>query len=301
MKTIAILGGSGMLGSMLIDFFSHQKEYTVIGALRDDAYKEIIEKKYPHIQWVHISTDYKNKTSDLDAIPNCDWIINAIGITKPLVKDDDPEQIERAIWVNAIFPKYIGEFAQTRGARVLQIATDCVYSGIKGQYVESDAHDSLDVYGKTKSLGECYLANVKHLRCSIIGPEKRNYKFLLTWFLSQSRGATVNGFSNHVWNGITTLHFAKICHGIISHDIELPHLHHVVPINDITKDELLKLFSHYYNREDININTIEAPLIIDRTLRTANTVLNKDIWNSAGYLHPPTIEQMIQELSNVRI
>ena len=65
------------------------------------------------------------------------------------------------------------------GARVLQIATDCVYSGAQGAYVETDLHDALDVYGKTKSLGECQEPNVYHLRCSIIGPEPKDFKFLI--------------------------------------------------------------------------------------------------------------------------
>jgi dTDP-4-dehydrorhamnose reductase len=183
------------------------------------------------------------------------------------------------------------------GAKVLQIATDCVYSGHKGRYSESDHHDALDVYGKTKSLGECHLPSINHLRCSIIGPETKDHKFLVDWFLGQPQGAAVKGFSNHQWNGVTTLHFAKICRGIIREDLELPHLQHVIPGDIATKAEMLRAFGRYFNRPDIKIEVVEAATTIDRTLQTENRGLNQAIWAAAGYEQPPTVEEMIRELS----
>src|SRR5436190_133310 len=83
--------------------------------------------------------------------------------------DVRPSEVERAVDVNARLPHLLGELARGADARILQIATDCVYSGSRGEYVESDPHDALDVYGKTKSLGESFQETVHHLRCSIIG------------------------------------------------------------------------------------------------------------------------------------
>jgi len=96
-------------------------------------------------------------------------------------------------------------------AKVLQIATDCVYSGKTGNYDEAAKHDALDVYGKTKSLGEVNARHVLNIRCSIIGPELKGRLSLLEWFLSQPTGARVNGYAHHQWNGITTLQFAELC------------------------------------------------------------------------------------------
>jgi len=224
------------------------------------------------------------------------WIINAIGITKPLVRDDNPEQIETAISVNSLLPHALGRRAASVGARVLQIATDCVYSGSKGMYRESDTHDALDVYGKTKSLGESFQPNVHHLRCSIIGPEPKDFKFLLEWFLRQPRTGQVNGFTNHRWNGVTTLHFAKACLGIISRGISLTHLQHVVPNDPLPKSEMLKVFASVYGREDIRVQDVEAKSVIDRTLATDCEERNRALWQAAGYDHPPTVKQMIEEL-----
>ena len=179
---------------------------------------------------------------------------------------------------------------------MLQIATDCVYSGAKGAYTESDLHDALDVYGKTKSLGETYLPSVSHLRCSIIGPEPKDFKFLIEWFRRQPNGAQVNGFTNHLWNGVTTLHFARVCEGVICKNIALPHLQHLVPAESETKSEMLRDFAEAYARPDIIIRDVEAKTVIDRTLSTSNIELNDALWRAAGYDQPPTVRQMIHEL-----
>jgi hypothetical protein len=74
-------------------------------------------------------------------------------------------------------------------------------------------------------------------------------------------------------------------------------LQHIVPGNLITKANLLKCFAREFDREDITVNEVEAPKIIDRTVSTNNDELNKKIWNAAGYQTPPTIEEMVAELA----
>lgn len=298
MQTITILGASGMLGGMLVEYFSTRQEYLVIATVRDATYARNAAARLPNVQWISAGADHENCSVDLESIPPSAWIINAIGITKPLIKDNDPAQVQRAIWVNGMLPHLLGKFAEKRGARVLQIATDCVYSGEKGGYVESDAHDPRDVYGRTKSLGECYLPNVHHLRCSIIGPEFKERRFLIEWFRSQASGSTVRGFRNHQWNGVTTLHFARSCHGVIQSGIALPHLQHIIPGDVVSKAEMLQAFASEYRRPDIHIDVVDAADRIDRTLQTQNPDLNRAIWQAAGYEQPPGVVQMIHELSN---
>lgn len=210
-----------------------------------------------------------------------DWYINAIGVIKPYC-----DVVERVIRVNSLFPYFLP-------SNTIQIATDCVYSGKKGNYVETDEHDATDVYGKTKSLGEA--PHIKNLRCSIIGPEVKNHISLLDWFLTQEKA---NGFTNHLWNGITTYHFAKICQGVIEEGIELPQLQHIVPADVVTKAELLRIIAKAYGK-DIPVTDVEAPEAVDRTLSTNNPDLNLKLWKAAGYDNPPTIAEMVEELSKL--
>jgi dTDP-4-dehydrorhamnose reductase len=253
MKTL-ILGNTGMLGSMLTKTWEGSFNSTN---------REQFDAESP----------------DLTKLDGYDWVINCIGVIKPYCND-----VERAIRINSLFPYQLP-------TNTIQIATDCVYSGVIGEYIEYDRHDAADVYGQTKSLGEA--PQIHHLRCSIIGPELGSRVSLLSWFLSQKEA---NGFTNHVWNGITTYHFSKICQGIIRENIDLPHMQHIVPADSVTKYGLLQIIAEEFG-QDITILPVEAEESINRTLSTINPELNKRIWKAAGYDSPPTIPQMIQELA----
>ncbi len=294
---VAILGSTGMLGAMTLESFARSGEFDLIATYRDAKEAAPFIKKYSSVNFRELDAETAGQAEIAKAIDGAAWVVNAIGVIKPYIHDDNAQEVERATLINALFPHSLGKAAAKKSAKVLQIATDCVYSGIKGSYTEEDLHDALDVYGKTKSLGEAYLGNMYHLRCSIIGPELKAHLSLMDWFLSQPKGASLNGFTNHQWNGVTTLHFARICQGIIKQDIELSHIQHVIPGNRIHKANLLKSFAKEFGRADIVINSVEAPKIIDRTLATNNEEINNQIWQAAGYDTPPTIEQMVAEVA----
>ena len=286
---ILVLGGEGMLGSMVADYLSRDPRFEVTATARGESSTPPLAG----LHWLEFDANDQNAAERLGA---WDWVINCIGIIKPLIRDDNAAEVERATTINALFPHRLARWAEGKN-RVLQIATDCVYSGSKGRYVESDVHDPLDVYGKTKSLGEVYAPHVHHLRCSIIGPEAKAPKSLLEWFLGQSSNAEVNGFTNHRWNGVSTLHFAKLCAGIIKENVALPHAVHVIPEGDLTKCEMLEEFARCFNRADIRINPTQAGVVIDRTLATNDEELNRRLWQAAGYASAPSVPRMIEELS----
>jgi dTDP-4-dehydrorhamnose reductase len=287
-----------MLGSMITDVLAADDTVQVTAAVRSPAYAREAARRLPTVEWPTFTiTDAAETTAQLRALGPADWVINAIGLTKPYTHDDNPAEVERATIGNAMFPHWMARTAQEYGGRVLQIATDCVYSGAAGHYREAAPHDALDVYGKTKSLGEAYWPNIHHLRCSIIGPEPKAHVFLLAWFLGQKAGAQLNGFTNHRWNGVTTLHFAALCRGIVRQNIALPHLQHVIPTDFVSKYQLLQAFALAYGREDMVINPVEAGVTVDRTLDTQDPALNQTLWAAAGYPQPPTVPEMVAELA----
>lgn len=293
-----ILGAAGMLGSITLDSFTKCGDFEVRATLRDEKSILSLKKLYPGVEFSVLDAETSSEADIKKIINGSNWIVNAIGIIKPYIHDDNAKEVERALKVNSLFPHLLAKAAAGTGTRVIQIATDCVYSGQKGSYIESDTHDALDVYGKTKSIGEAYFDNMLHVRCSIIGPELKSHLSLMDWFLGQDKASELNGFSNHQWNGVTTLHFAKIAQGIIKSNLKISHVQHIVPGNLITKANLLKSFAKNFNREDIKINVVEAPTVVDRTLDTENKEANKKIWKAAGYNEAPTIEQMVTELAD---
>jgi dTDP-4-dehydrorhamnose reductase len=294
MKRVIVLGGSGMLGSMVADVLSGDPGLAVTATVRPGGGVALCQQALPGVRWVGFEA---GEEEGLHVLEGHDWVVNAIGITKPLIRDDNPLEVERAIRVNSLFPQRLAARARDYGARVLQIATDCVYSGQRGAYVEGDPHDALDVYGKTKSLGESVQPWVHNLRCSIIGREPKDFKFLVEWLLRQPPGAEVTGFTNHRWNGVTTYHFARLAQGIVNGDPELPNLQHLVPADELTKAQMLEVIATAYQREDIRIRRAPAEKVIDRTLRTARPDVSSALWRLAGYAAPPTVTAMIAEMA----
>ena len=279
MTKVAILGTTGMLGSMMLEVFSCSSNITLIETTRNDL----------DAQNVDVNSIEK-------VLIGCDYAINCIGIIKPYIHDDNSFEVQRAISVNGLFPHKLAQAAKKTETKVIQITTDCVYDGVKGSYTETDKHNATDVYGKTKSLGEVCGDNFLNLRCSIIGKELKGKTSLLEWFLNQPKNASVDGFLNHQWNGVTTLVFANICLGIVKNDAFFNGLQHIVPADTMNKSDMLQDFAKIFGREDIIITPIEAREAIDRTLSTTNRSRNEKLWQLGGYEKVPTVREMIKEM-----
>lgn len=283
---VCILGVTGMLGSEVARYFSKHTSYDIVRTARAPV--------TPDIKLL----DAENFTdSDLEGIlTGCDYVINCIGIIKTYIHDDNNAEVCRAIQVNALFPHRLSEVSRKCGAKVIQIATDCVYDGQKGSYTENDVHNALDVYGKSKSLGEVRSGSVMNLRCSIIGKEEKGKTSLLEWFLNQPQGAQLRGFTNHFWNGVTTQAFARICAGIIAHDLWRKGMWHVVPADVVNKAQMLRDFARIFDREDVGISDYETMPGIDRSIATTHPEFNEALWKAAGYDHIPAVTEMIENI-----
>jgi dTDP-4-dehydrorhamnose reductase len=134
--------------------------------------------------------------------------------------------------------------------------------GKEGNYLEDTPHDALDVYGKTKSLGEP--ENCTVIRTSIIGEEINNSRSLVEWIKSR-KDLDANGFTNHKWNGVTCLELAKCIDSIIKNNNFWSGVRHVLSPTSVTKDVLLKLINDRYNL-NITINNTAAATPCDRSL-----------------------------------
>jgi dTDP-4-dehydrorhamnose reductase len=181
------------------------------------------------------------------------FAVNCIGVTRAALDERDPRAVEAAIRVNAIFPHQLAAVAAEFGARVLHVSTDGVFSGAAGSCAEDAPHDCPDVYGKTKSLGEVIAPEVLTLRCSIVGPDPSGRRGLLEWFLGLPDGKEVTGYTDSLWNGVTSLQLATLCQRIIEQDAfqtlwEESPVHHFCPNRGLSKYELLRLFGDVFQR-----------------------------------------------------
>lgn len=223
-----------------------------------------------------------------------DFVVNGIGLIKQLINEESESDRKLAYTVNSDFPSILNDFSLQTSTPVIQIGTDCVYSGVEENYDENSIFDCSDIYGLSKVEGESRSKSLMTLRCSIIGHEINSNVSLLDWFLHQDVAASVKGFTNHFWNGVTTLEFAKIIAGIIVSGSIIQGTTHLIPADQVSKYELLEIFSKCFNRADISIEPFEASATVNRTLSTIYPGRNSDLWGSAGYTHPPTVYEMVQ-------
>lgn len=188
-----------------------------------------------------------------------DVIFNAAGIIKQLPTS---KNVIKTLTINSIFPHKLAEIAEKKQVRLINISTDCVFDGKKGNYNEEDFSDATDVYGKSKNLGEVVGENCLTLRTSIIGRELQTSHSLVEWFLS-NRGKTVKGYTGAIYSGFPTVVLAGIIADLIEKYKNLSGLYHVSsePIN---KYELLKLINEAY-RTKVEIEPFKD-FRIDRSL-----------------------------------
>ncbi len=229
------------------------------------------------------------------------YFINCIGILSSKIDQKDSKSVRRAILVNALFPHELATLAQEIKARVIHTSTDGVFNKSAGVCLEDSPQECDDVYGKTKSLGEVIAPSVLNLRCSIIGPNSLKKQGLFEWFHNQSPGAEVHGYKDHVWNGVTTLQFAKLCRELILQGCfdlvrdEAP-VHHFCPNQTVSKYELLQFFKAAF-RPDMTVKPVtneERP--VHRILDTRYNSL-KDIFGY-GKSMQDAIDEMATEIRN---
>jgi len=286
---IAVIGTQGMLGS------------TVCRYLTADGYKVVEINSTGQTQSNNsiikfdIATDgINNLRSTLDDV---DFVINCAGLIKHKIEEKSSNSMRNLIKVNSLFPIELSELARTLDFKVIQIATDCVFSGDKGKYTESDFKDPVDVYGYSKFMGEHFHDNLITLRCSLIGKELYSKVEFLEWVLSHNNGTSVNGFTNHFWNGLTTLHYAKVVSGIMRRSHFTAGTFHLIPKDSVSKFQLSKIILESFGRSSINVNPIDSQKSVNRTLGTNNQQFNLDMWRDAGYNNTLTITEMIKEYS----
>lgn len=290
MAKVLILGGSGMLGQGVQKAFRNSN-LDVIVSTRSKS-DVLLSGQYRHVIFDALTSPIENLSN---YVGRGDYILNCIGIIKPHIKDDNPEQRRIAMEINGIFPDKLASFALEHGIRVIQIATDCVYSGLSGKYDENAPFDALDVYGKTKSLGEIPSEAMMHLRVSIIGTEAGRSTSLWEWVRNQPANGSISGYLDHEWNGVTTYHFGKLVRGIVERDLFRPGVQHLMPKGEVTKFELVSEIARASGRNDLKIEPKASGNPIDRTLRTANPEFNELLWAAAGYSTPTSIPEMIKE------
>lgn len=267
-KKILLFGSTGMAGHVVYYYLQETGKYEISNVvyrtkLTDDS---IIVDVTNKLEVERVIRDQKP-----------DYIINCIGV---LIKGSN-EHPDNAIYINAYFPHLLKKISDEVNAKLIHISTDCVFSGKKGNYTESDFRDADDIYGRSKALGEIINDKDLTIRTSIIGPElKKNGEGLFHWFMNQK--GEINGYQTAIWGGVTTLELAKAIDYAIGNQISgLVQLSNGV---GISKYDLLNLFKEIWNK-DIKIISFDG------------NGINKSIAKSEIFKYNvPSYKEMLEDL-----
>ena len=279
---ILILGGDGMLGHQLLRTWAGRHDVTVTLRQPLEAYARFgLFTPANAVDGID-ATDRGRMTEVLTA-QRPEVVINCVGIVK---QRSEAKAAIPSIEINALLPHRLREACQAAGARLVHISTDCVFSGRTGNYQESDTPDPVDLYGRSKLLGEVEHAPGLTLRTSIIGLELSRFTGLVEWFLAQ-RGM-IHGFRRAIYTGLTTRELARAIDHVLVHH---PDLHGVwqVASAPINKHDLLERLSQRLDRRDIEIVADDA-FVCDRSLRG-------DRFTAATGYTVPSWDVMLDELA----
>lgn len=279
---VLVLGASGMLGSAALRVLAADPRYDVWGTVRADDQKRFF------VEPLRLRLMSGVDVLDVDALTSIvaqlrpEVVINCVGVVKQLATANDPLVV---LPLNSILPHRLAKLCDLLEARVIHISTDCVFSGRRGGYRETDVSDAEDLYGKSKFIGE--LSGTAHaltLRTSMIGHELNSNRGLVNWFLSSS--GRVKGFARAIFSGLTTDEIARVLRDIVLPRPELNGVYHLGG-GAIAKLDLLRIIADVYGK-DIEIVRDDS-FVIDRSL-------NSERFQAATSYLPPAWPALVAEM-----
>jgi dTDP-4-dehydrorhamnose reductase len=276
---ILVLGASGMLGSAVFNVLSCNTTDRVYGSVRtSDGMRLFVPDLADRLVHVQDLEDH-DQLAQLFNVITPDVVVNCMALGK-----QDPANPMRSMSMFAILPQRLARLCRLTGARLIQIGSDGVFSGGRGNYSEDDFPDALDVYGTAKFLGEVKEPHAITLRTSIIGPEIQSKNGLLEWFLAQHTDC--RAFTRAIFSGFPTNVLAEIIRDVVIPRPQLSGIYHVAT-PPISKFDLLRLIAQRYGK-DIELIP-DDKLVMDRSLDATL------FFRATGYV-PPAWPELIDSM-----
>lgn len=278
---ILVVGASGMLGHEAIRVLA--PDFEVWGACRNPEELPDLGAPRSHMLGGLDATDPQSAYTLLDKIQP-DLVINAVGIVKQRA---DAKAAIPSVQVNSLWPHVLADACERTGARMVHVSTDCVFSGSRDGYAESDVPDAFDLYGRSKLLGEVTdRDNVITLRTSVIGWQLGMPTGLVGWFAGH-RNEPLQGYAKAVFSGLTTTALTRVVRDVVLPDASLSGLWHL-SAEPIDKHTLLITLAEHLGW-DVDITPVDEPAI-DRSLDSTR-FRERTGWT------PPSWDAMLEELA----
>lgn len=276
-----ILGASGMLGHKIFDLYSQNEKFEIYGTVRKKSSLPTFLSDSERIIDGIDAFDFKTIEEVVSNLKP-DVVINCIGIIKQLPIAKDPIV---SITINSLLPHKVAKECEKIDARFIHISTDCVFTGIDGNYTEDSPSDADDLYGKSKFLGEVHYDNSVTFRTSIIGHELSSSYGLIDWFLTQNE-KSVKGFQKAMFTGFPTVEIARIIEEYIIPNKNISGLNQI-SADPISKFDLLNLVKEQYGK-DVDI--------IPENEMAINRILNSSRFRKLTGYNPPPWKDLVKNM-----
>ena len=281
-STVLILGVTGLLGHTLFKLLSQDPKLQVFGTARQKTAKTLFSKALTKKILVNVNVEDDRSLIAVFKKVKPDVIINCVGLIKQISSAND---VLQAIPINTLLPRRLVYLTNQIKARLILVSTDCVFSGKKGNYTETDRPDCTDLYGQSKLLGEITdEPHVLTIRTGFIGHELRGGYSLVNWFLKQK--GSVTGYTRAIYSGLPTIELANIIHHLVLPNPKLSGLYQIAS-EPISKFYLLGLIAKTYQKK-VALTKSSSPKI-DRSLSYAK------FKKQTGYT-PKSWQQLVQEM-----
>jgi dTDP-4-dehydrorhamnose reductase len=274
---ILILGATGLLGAAIFHVLNKDNNLDVSGTIRNPEKISLFNPSL--VSKLYVCADVRIEKCLVDLLekikPNV--VINCISLDGNKLKKSNPLDF---IFIYSVLPHKLAEICNNIEARLVNISSDGVFSGEKGNYREDDIPDASDIYGLSKRLGEVNHPNSITLRTSMIGPDLSNNHGLLSWFLKQQ--GRCNGYTKAIFSGLPTVVLAEIIRDFVIVNPNLSGIYHVAA-SPISKFNLLREIAFAYEK---SIEIIpDDKVVIDRSLNAER------FHGATGYIAPdwPTL------------
>jgi dTDP-4-dehydrorhamnose reductase len=281
---VLVLGASGMLGNAMLRLLAEANDLEVFGTARSAVSSPLFAASLRDRISFGINAESQDLLTRIFFEIKPHVVINCIGIV--IHMDQTYDDLIEVLSLNTLLPHRLARLCALSGARLIHVSSDCVFSGMRGGYSESDPSDSVELYGKSKFLGEVSYPHALTIRTSLIGHALINGHGLIDWFLSQER--SVKGYTRAIFSGLPTVELARVVRDIVLQRHDLSGVYHVAS-KSISKLELLKLVAEVYGKS-IEIVPDEQ-VVVDRSLNADRFCL------ATGYVAPPwpdLVKQMFE-------
>jgi dTDP-4-dehydrorhamnose reductase len=263
---VGVTGASGMLGTSLVTHLS--EKHKVFATSRSKGIEgDNIEWECFDLTDITLLNEWLEK-SKLDVVIHCAAIVNV---------DACEENVKLATELHFETTKAMADYLGSCDTRLIYISTDSVFDGEKqGVYSESDLENPLNVYAKTKLMGEKpvqLMTNGLVLRTNIIGWAQRNSVSFAEWMLKElADNVPLNLFYDVNFSPLNVCDLSIIIEKIIKNPIF--GLYHCASNDSISKYDFGKKMAEIFQLSDSNINRVSIDDMKFKANRPKNMALN---------------------------